>query len=528
MRSMKAAVPWIEKEFGRFDAAVLKPHSRTRFAANGSVLLKVYVGIDPEGRRRREVATVEQADLMGLGVPSVVGVSEAPAVATVDAIFRPAAEQRRNFLMHDARVLIEAGAEAVRRLARRGYSLDLARLEDLQARRNRSIRSADELRVESKRVAGEVQQAAKQGGDVSELKERARRLKDQIRDIEEAQERAQDELRELLLTVPNLPDDSAPDGDSEEFATEIRRVGNPPAFPFEPRDHVDLGEATGILDFTRASKLSGPRFVVSRGAGTALERALATLFLNIHTRRHGYVEYGVPYLVTRKTMTGTGQLPKFEEDLFRTGAADRDLFLIPTAEVPLTNLYADEIIPPAELPLALTAHTPCFRSEAGSYGRDTRGLIRQHQFSKVEMVKIVDPDTVDAELETMVSHAEACLKELGLAYRVIKLPAGDTGFSAQLTYDIEVWIPSQKTYREISSVSNFGTFQARRSNIRTRGADGKPKLVATLNGSGLPIGRTLAALLEQGQQQNGSIVLPESLAPYLGFRRISADGTPEE
>ena len=226
-------------------------------------------------------------------------------------------------------------------------------------------------------------------------------------------------------------------------------------------------------------------------------------------------------------MTGTGQLPKFEEDLFQTGVADRELFLIPTAEVPLTNLYADEIIPPAELPLALTAHTPCFRSEAGSYGRDTRGLIRQHQFAKVEIVQMVDPADADATLETMVGHAEACLKELGLAYRVVKLAAGDTGFSAQLTYDIEVWIPSQNTYREISSVSNFGTFQARRANIRTRGEDGKPKLIATLNGSGLPVGRTLAALLEQCQQQDGSIVLPESLVPYLGFRRISADGTPE-
>ncbi|MFC8272176.1 serine--tRNA ligase [Streptomyces sp. NPDC057271] len=429
--------------------------------------------------------------------------------------------------MHDARALIEMGAEAVRRLARRGYSLDLSELESLQSRRNQNIRSADELRAESKRVASEVQQTAKQGGDITKLKERAREIKEQVRDIEAGQEEIEAQLRDLLLSIPNLPDDSAPDGDSEEFAIEIRRVGTPPAFPFEPKDHVDLGEATGILDFGRATKLSGPRFAVSRGAGAALERALATLFLDIHTRRHGYTEYAVPYLVSRKTMTGTGQLPKFEEDLFKTGVADRELFLIPTAEVPLTNLYADEIIPPAELPLAFTAHTPCFRSEAGSYGRDTRGLIRQHQFAKVEMVKIVDPETADAELETMVGHAEACLKELGLAYRVIKLPVGDTGFSAQLTYDLEVWIPSQNTYREISSVSNFGTFQARRANIRTRGEDGKPKLVATLNGSGLPVGRTLAALLEQCQQQDGSIVLPESLFPYLGFRRISADGTPE-
>ncbi|MFD9724205.1 serine--tRNA ligase [Streptomyces sp. NPDC059072] len=429
--------------------------------------------------------------------------------------------------MHDARALIDMGAEAIRRLARRGYALDLSGLESLHSRRNQNIRSVDELRAESKRVAGEVQRTAKQGGDITGLKERARELKEEIREIEAGQEQIEAQLRELLLSIPNLPDDAAPDGDSEEFAVEVRRIGTPPAFPFEPKDHVDLGEATGILDFGRATKLSGPRFAVSRGAGAALERALATLFLDIHTRRHGYTEYAVPYLVTRKTMTGTGQLPKFEEDLFKTGVADRDLFLIPTAEVPLTNLYADEIIPPSELPLGMTAHTPCFRSEAGSYGRDTRGLIRQHQFAKVEIVKIVDPETADAELETMVGHAEACLEALGLAYRVVRLAAGDTGFSARLTYDIEVWIPSQKTYREISSVSNFGTFQARRANIRTRGEDGKPKLVATLNGSGLPVGRTLAALLEQGQQEDGSIVLPESLFPYLGFRRISADGTPQ-
>ncbi|PZT75483.1 serine--tRNA ligase [Streptomyces sp. AC1-42W] len=429
--------------------------------------------------------------------------------------------------MHDARALIDMGAEAVRRLARRGYALDLAALEDLQSRRNRSIQSADELRVESKRVAGEVQRTAKQGGDITGLKERARELKEEIREIEAGQEEIQEQLRDLLLSIPNLPADEAPDGDSDADAVEVRRVGEPPVFAFEPKDHVDLGEATGILDFARATKLSGPRFAVARGAGAALERALAALFLDLHTRRHGYVEHAVPYLVTRRTMTGTGQLPKFEEDLFRTGVADRELFLIPTAEVPLTNLYADEIIPPAELPLALTAHTPCFRSEAGSYGRDTRGLIRQHQFSKVEMVRIVDPAEADAELERMVGHAEACLKELGLPYRVVTLAAGDTGFSAQLTYDIEVWLPSQDTYREISSVSHFGTFQARRANIRTRDENGKPKPVATLNGSGLPIGRTLAALLEHCQQEDGSLVLPEALAPYAGFRRIAADGTPE-
>lgn len=430
--------------------------------------------------------------------------------------------------MHDARALLEMGPEAVRRLARRGYTLDLSVLEDLQSRRNRSIHSVDELRAESKRVASEVQQTARQGGDIDALKDAARKLKEQIREIEVDQEKVQEELTSLLLSIPNLPDDRTPDGDSDEFATEIRRVGAQPAFSFTPKDHVDIGEAAGILDFTRATKLSGPRFTVTRGAGAALERALGTLFLDIHTRRHGYVEHSVPYLVSRKTMTGTGQLPKFEADLFKTGVADRDLFLIPTAEVPLTNLYADEIVPASDLPVAMTAQTPCFRSEAGSYGRDTRGLIRQHQFMKVEIVRIVEAEQADGELEKMLGHAEACLKELGLAYRVVMLAAGDTGFSAQLTYDIEVWFPSQNNYREISSVSSFGTFQARRANIRSRGADGKPKLVATLNGSGLPVGRTMAALIEQYQQEDGSILLPESLVPYLGFRRIAANGSPEE
>ncbi|MFI9270206.1 serine--tRNA ligase [Kitasatospora sp. NPDC052896] len=429
--------------------------------------------------------------------------------------------------MHDPRALIEMGSEAVRRLARRGYTLDLSALESLQSRRSQLITRVDELRAESKRVAQQVQQAARQGGDTETLKDRARELKEEIRSAEAEQEQVQQELRDFLLTIPNLPLDSTPEGDSDEHAVEIRRVGAPPSFSFEPKDHVDLGEALGILDFARASKLSGSRFSVSRGPGAAIERALATLFLDLHTKRHGYVEHAVPYLVTRQTMTGTGQLPKFEEDLFATGMGERELFLIPTAEVPLTNLYADEIIPPAELPLALTAHTPCFRSEAGSYGRDTRGILRQHQFSKVEMVRICDPEDSQAQLEKMLSHAEACLKELGLVYRVVQLAAGDLGFSAQITYDIEVWLPSQQTYREISSVSDCGSFQARRAGIRTRDEHGKTKPVATLNGSGLPIGRTLAALLEQCQQQDGSIVLPEALVPYLGFRRISADGTTE-
>ena len=428
--------------------------------------------------------------------------------------------------MHDARTLLDLGDEAVRRLARRGYALDLTTVEDLLTRRNSSIRSADDLRAESRRIAQEVGRAARDGGDAVELKSRARELKDRIRVIEEDLEKVERELSDLLLDIPNFPADDAPEGGGEEFNVEIRKHGNPPAFSYEPRDHVDIGEAMGIFDFGRAAKLSGSRFSIMRGAGAALERALATFFLAMHTGRHGYVEVSVPYLVNRQTMTGTGQLPKFEEDLFRTSVADRELFLIPTAEVPLTNLHADEILPTEELPYAYTAWTPCFRSEAGSYGRDTRGILRLHQFSKVELVRICRPEDSRAELETMLGHAEACLEELDLAYRVVSLAAGDLGFSAMFTYDIEVWLPSQGTYREISSCSDTGTFQARRAAIRTKAKDGRRGLAATLNGSGLPIGRTVAALLEQHQQQDGSVRIPEALVPYTGFSRIGEDGTP--
>jgi seryl-tRNA synthetase len=374
-------------------------------------------------------------------------------------------------------------------------------------------------------VAASVGAAARVGGDVEELKERARRLKDQVREVEDDAGRLDEELRRILLTIPNLPSDAVPDG-GEDDAVEVRRWGTPPSFGFEARDHDTLAEAMGILDLARATKLSGPRFSVARGAGAALERGLAALFLDLHTRRHGYTEYSVPHLVTAGTMTGTGQLPKFEEDLFRTAVGGRDLYLIPTAEVPLINLHAEEILDPASLPLAATAWTPCYRSEAGSYGRDTRGIIRLHQFAKVEMVRICQAADSDAQLELMLGHAEACLRELGLAYRVIALAAGDLGFSAQRTYDIEVWLPGQARYREISSCSDCGTFQARRANIRTRTPDGRREFVATLNGSGLPIGRTMAAVLEQGQQADGSVLLPAALARFTGFARIAADGTP--
>lgn len=425
--------------------------------------------------------------------------------------------------MHDARELIGLGDAAVAALARRGYRFDPAAVAELLSARNAAIRTGDELRAESKRIAGEVGRAAKAGGDVEALKGQARALKDQVREAEEEAERLGTELTEAMLGIPNLPSDAAPDGQSEDDAVEVRRVGTPATFDAPPRDHVDLGEALGILDFGRATKLSGPRFAVARGAGAALERALATLFLDLHTRRHGYTEFSVPTLVTRETMTGTGQLPKFEADLFATSAGDRELFLIPTAEVPLTNLHAGEILDEGTLPFAYTAHTPCYRSEAGSYGRDTRGILRLHQFSKVELVRICSAETSNAELEVMVGHAEACLAELDLPYRVIRLAAGDMGFSAQLTYDIEVWLPSQGRYREISSCSDCGQFQARRANMRVREAAGRAP-AATLNGSGLPIGRTMAAILENYQQPDGSVSMPDVLVPYLGFKTLSADG----
>jgi seryl-tRNA synthetase len=427
--------------------------------------------------------------------------------------------------MHDPRVLLDPATDAVRRLARRGYQLDLDKLGSLLSGRNSAIGEVESARAESKRIAQEVQATAKRGEDTGELVERGRALKAQIAAGEHRQQQRDDELRALLLEIPNLPEDRCPDGDSEDSAAEIRRWGDLPVFDFEPADHAAIGERLGIFDFARATKLSGPRFAVLKGAGAQLERAIAQLFLDLHTGRHGYTEFSLPALVSRATMTGTGQLPKFEEDLFKTGIADRELFLIPTAEVPLTNLHAGETLAAEDLPLAYTSWTPCFRSEAGSYGRDTRGLIRVHQFSKVELVRICDPARSGDELEIMLGHAETCLQELGLAYRVVALAAGDISFAAQFTYDVEVWLPSQQRYREISSCSDCSTFQARRAGIRLATRDGQRGYAATLNGSGLPIGRTLVAILEQGQQADGSVQLPDALVPYLGFRVIHADGS---
>ena len=415
--------------------------------------------------------------------------------------------------MHDPRVLLDPATDAVRKLARKGYALDLSALDKLLSGRNAAIQRGDEARADAKRVAQSVKGAS--AGERQALVERARELKTTVAVADEEQKALDAELQDLLLGIPNLPLDELPDGTSDADAEVMRLWGERQAIP-EPLDHVDLGERLGILDLARATKLSGPRFVVLRGKGAKLDRALARYFLDV-AEANGYTEFSVPSLVNRPTMTGTGQLPKFEDDLFRTSVGDRELFLIPTAEVPLTNLHAQETLALEDLPLAYTAHTPCYRSEAGSYGKDTRGLVRVHEFSKVELVRVVDPRRSRAELDVLVGHAESVLQGLGLHYRVVKLAAGDTSFGSQITFDIEVWLPGQQAYREIASASDFGTFQARRAGIRTKAKDGTRGFAATLNSSGLPIGRTLVAVLEQGQQPDGSVRLPEALVPYAGF-----------
>ncbi|EFE72588.1 seryl-tRNA synthetase [Streptomyces viridosporus ATCC 14672] len=422
--------------------------------------------------------------------------------------------------MHDIRELLDLGPEAVRRLARRRYALDPAVLAAAHRRRGTAVKAVSDLRAE-------LREASRgHGGKPSEqAREKARRLRERVQEAEAAAHAAGAELTELLLPIPNLPLDEVPDGHSDQEAVEVRRGGPPVGERTGDRHHADLGEALNILDSSSAARLSGARFTVARGPGARLERALAGFFLDLHTLEHGYTEYSVPYLVNREAMTGTGQLPKFEDDLFATRVGDRELFLVPTAEVPLTNLVAGQLLPAADLPLAFTSRTPCFRAEAGSYGRDTRGILRLHQFEKVELVRVCAVEDAPAQLELMLAHAEECLRRLELSYRVVLLPAGDLGFSARMTYDIEVWLPGSGAFREISSVSDCGTFQARRAGIRVRTPGGDKEPAATLNGSALPVGRTLAALLEQGQRPDGSVELPKALQSYAGFSRILPDGT---
>ncbi len=384
---------------------------------------------------------------------------------------------------------------------------------DLDRERRSLLTDIESLRAERNRKSKEIGLLRKQGKDSTAVEEEVRRIKSDIEGRQQRLEEVQRELKTLLLRIPNLPHESVPVGGDEEDNLEVRRWGEPPDFGFEPKPHWEIGQRLGILDFERGARLSGSRFTVVKGWGAKLERALMNLMLDMHSKK-GYVEVLPPHLVRPEILEGTGQLPKFEEDLYK---CERDeLYLIPTAEVPLTNLFRGEILKEEELPIYLTAYTPCYRREAGSHGKDIRGIIRQHQFSKVELVKIVHPDSSYEELERLILDAEEVLKTLGLPYRVVELCTGDLGFSAAKTYDIEVWLPSQNRYREISSCSNCEDFQARRMNTRFKDSKGKNRFVHTLNGSGIAIGRTIAAILENYQREDGSVEVPPALRDYLG------------
>ncbi|HEX6999234.1 MAG TPA: serine--tRNA ligase [Gammaproteobacteria bacterium] len=424
--------------------------------------------------------------------------------------------------MLDPRLLRQDLDGVARNLARRGYVLDRERYAALEAERKRVQVEAENLRRERNERSKAIGRAKATGGDVAALQRDVSQLGAALEAAEARLAAVGGELDAFLSGLPNLLHASVPDGADETSNIEVRRVGDPPALSFEPLDHVELGKRLGMIDFEAAARLSGSRFVVLRGAVARLHRALTQLMLDMHTREHGYVEHYVPYLVAPDALFGTGQLPKFESDLFVV-EGERRLMLIPTAEVPLTNLVRERIVEAEELPMRLVAHTPCFRAEAGAHGQDTRGMIRQHQFEKVELVHIARPADSYEELELLVRNAEAVLQRLGLPYRVVALCAGDTGFSAAKTYDIEVWLPGQKRYREISSCSNCEAFQARRMQARWRNPEtGKPEPLHTLNGSGVAVGRALIAVLENYQQPDGSVRVPEALQPYMGGETVIA------
>ena len=400
-------------------------------------------------------------------------------------------------------------------LSRRGYELDVKAFTTLEEQRKKIQVETQELQAGKNARSREIGKAKAGGNDIQPLLQEVASLGDRLKDSEEKLAEVQEELNRLLYGIPNIPHDSVPGGRTEEDNEEVRRWGEPGKFDFEPLDHVDLGEALGLLDFETAATIASSRFVVMKAAAARMHRALIQLMLDTHTLEHGYTEVNVPYLVNPYSLFGTGQLPKFADDQFHV--EKQDLYLIPTAEVPVTNLARDRIFDSAELPLKFVCHTPCFRSEAGSYGKDTRGMIRMHQFEKVELVQLVDPAGSYETLEQLTGHAEAILQRLGLPYRVVNLCGGDLGFSSAKTYDLEVWMPGQGRYREISSCSNFEAFQARRMQARWRNPDsGKPELLHTLNGSGLAVGRTLVAIMENYQREDGSITVPEVLRPYMG------------
>jgi seryl-tRNA synthetase len=398
----------------------------------------------------------------------------------------------------------------------------LKNFAQVDAQRRQAITSAETMKAQRNRASEEIAKLKKSGQDASALIAETKNLREQVEELGKAAEEYETRLRQILVGIPNIPHATVPVGKSAEDNVEVRRWGTPPQFDFTPKPHWEIGEQLGVLDLERAAKISGARFAVYWDTGARLERALANFMLDLHTREHGYTEVLPPYMVSSESMYGTGQLPKFAADSFKVPHGEKDLWLIPTAEVPVTNLYRDEVIEAARLPVSLTAYTPCFRSEAGSYGKDVRGIIRQHQFQKVEMVKFTQPEDSYKHLEKLTHDAEEVLQKLGLHYRVVTLSTGDMGFSAAKTYDIEVWLPGQQLFREISSCSNFESFQARRANIRYR-PEGKNKteFVHTINGSGLAVGRTWVAIVENYQQTDGSVLVPEALRPYMGTDRLT-------
>jgi len=410
------------------------------------------------------------------------------------------------------------------KLRQRGMNPDavLKDFHGIDVERRAAITEAETLKARRNKASEEIAKLKKEKQDATALINETKELREKIAGAEKHAEDSDAKLRNILTGIPNLPDDSVPVGTSAEDNAEVRRWGVPPQFGFTPKPHWELGEELGVLDLERAAKLTGARFAVYWDLGARLERALMNFMLDLHTREHGYTEVLPPFMVNADSMYGTGQLPKFEADLFKVPHGEKNLYLIPTAEVPVTNLYRDETLDGARLPISLTAYTPCFRSEAGSYGKDVRGIIRQHQFQKVELVKFTRPEQSWEEHEKLTRDAEAVLQKLGLHYRVMVLSTGDMGWSAAKTYDIEVWLPGQQLFREISSCSNFLDYQARRANIRYRPEGGKKtELVHTLNGSGLAIGRTWVAIVENYQQADGSVIVPEVLRPYVGAERIT-------
>jgi len=408
---------------------------------------------------------------------------------------------------------------ARKRLADRGFLLDVETFQRLDGERKSVIYDVEKLRQQRNTASDEIAKLVREKVDVTAKRNEMKVVSQQIKEKEDALRAVEEKLFQFATVIPNLPDPSVPVGPGEEQNVEIRRVGEPPKFDFQPKSHWDLCPPLGVLDLERATKIAGSRFPLLAGLGARVERGLINFMLDIHTREHGYREIVPPFMANSNSLFGTSQLPKFEEDLFKV--RDTDYYLVPTAEVPVTNIYREEVIEGDRLPIKFTAYTPCFRSEAGSYGKDVRGIFRQHQFNKVELVKFTRPEDSDAELESLVTNAEEILKRLKLAYRVVIHSTGDMGFAASKSYDIEVWLPGQNAYREISSCSNFDDFQARRANIRYRPAGGgKVRFVHTLNGSGLAVGRTWIAIMENYQQKDGTVVIPEALRPYVDGQSV--------